>query len=142
MKYFEALYEKEVKEPILDYEKLVNKYLALLTCFFEEKLSVYQNMTYLKNVVIGFNHYHLKFLGSTYLPKDYVNLTCELWDNITYKINNLSTLDQLLLLTIKTIDNILLENPKRDNLYLSKDLLINFYSIYNTLNNSKNYTLS
>ena len=141
MKYFEALYEKEVKEPILDYEKLVNKYLALLTCFFEEKLSVYQNMTYLKNVVIGFNHYHLKFLGSTYLPNDYIYLSCELWENITNK-ENLSTLDQLFLLTVKTIANILSQNTNKNNLYLSKDLLINFYSVYNTLTNTENYTLS
>ena len=141
MKYFEALYEKEVKEPILDYEKLVNKYLALLTCFFEEKLSVYQNMTYLKNVVIGFNHYHLKFLGSTYLPNNYIYLSCELWETITNK-ENLSTLDQLFLLTVKTIANILSQNTNKNNLYLSKDLLINFYSVYNTLTNTENYTLS
>ena len=132
MKYYEILYENEVKNKILDYEKLVDKYVSLLDCYFIEDLYVYHNKNYLKNVVLGFNYYHTLFIGQSNLPNDYILNCAEIWNEIITK-ENLTITDYLFIITFKVIKNVLMV-PTKENLYLAKDLLINFYSIYDIYN--------
>lgn len=139
MNGYEQLYESEIKEPILDYEKFVNKYIALLSCYFNINMKTYQNLRYLKMVVLGFNYYHDRYLGKTYIPDNFSFLSENLYEKILN--NELSALEYLYFLTYKIIENIESQKDEK-NINLEKDLLINFYCIFNILKDDKERILS
>ena len=143
MEVYKKLYEKEVTEKLLDYDKLLIKYINLLYLFIlNVNHNCYHNINYLKNVIIGFNYYQKQYIGEIKIPSDCSLRLFNLWTNIISNNNdNLNNLEALLLITtniISYLKNIDLLNYE----HVSQSLIFNLFNVYATLENQNHLILN
>ena len=121
MEDYKKLYEKEVSENILNYDKLVLKYIKLL---------------YLYDYDI--NYYQKLFIGNILIPDDCSLKLYNLWTNIVFNNkDNLTNLETLLLISTNIVSGL-----KNIDQNVNYSLILNLFNVYATLSREKNLVLN
>lgn len=139
MEDYKKLYEKEVSENILNYDKLVLKYIKLLYLYdYDINHYYYHNLNYLKKVIVGFNYYQKLFIGNILIPDDCSLKLYNLWTNIVFNNkDNLTNLETLLLISTNIVSGL-----KNIDQNVNYSLILNLFNVYATLSREKNLVLN
>ena len=130
------LYEQEVKEKILNYNKLVLKYTKLLFLYNSHiNSSLSNNMDFLKKTIVGFNYYQQEYIGNIDIPKNCSLELLNLWLNIFNK-EELTDFDTLFLISINIVSNLKNISPV-ENQNICESIMLNLCNIYATLKRKK-----
>ena len=136
MEDYKMLYEQEVKEKILNYNKLVLKYTKLLFLYNSHiNSSLSNNMDFLKKTIVGFNYYQQEYIGNIDIPKNCSLELLNLWLNIFTK-EELTDFDTLFLISINIVSNLKNISPV-ENQNICESIMLNLCNIYATLKRKK-----
>ena len=136
MEDYKMLYEQEVKEKILNYNKLVLKYTKLLFLYNSHiNSSLSNNMDFLKKTIVGFNYYQQEYIGNIDIPKNCSLELLNLWLNIFTK-DELTDFDTLFLISINIVSNLKNISPV-ENQNICESIMLNLCNIYATLKRKK-----
>ena len=136
MEDYKMLYEQEVKEKILNYNKLVLKYTKLLFLYNSHiNSSLSNNMDFLKKTIVGFNYYQQEYIGNIDIPKNCSLELLNLWLNIFTK-DELTDFDTLFLISINIVSNLKNISPV-ENQNICESIMLNLCNIYATLERKK-----
>ena len=131
MEDYLKLYEKEVNEKILNYNKLILKYIKLLYLYSTNINSFYyHNLNFLKKVIIGFNYYQNQYIGQVVIPNDFSLKLINLWNNIINSDKDLTELETLMIISSNIVSYL---HNNSNNKNICESLILNLMNVYSTL---------